>query len=154
MEPSSPGGLTNYLTTPPADLSNVVAIAAGGRYHAALKQDGTVVSWGFLQTGATDLPVGLTNVQAIAAGDFHVVALVGNGPPVMGATMIDPGRSTNGFSVTVPSQSGQIYRLEYKTSLTDAEWTSLPLVAGTGKDLILTDPSATDSQRFYRVRRW
>jgi hypothetical protein len=148
------GSIALNLATPPAGLSNVIAIAAGGRHSVALKADGTVVAWGYYHEGQTNVPSGLTNVHAISAGDFHTVALVGTGSPVVGAAMSDPGLSINGFRVAVPSQSGRVYRLEYKTSLADAEWTALPLVAGNGKDLILTDPSATDSRRFYRVRRW
>jgi hypothetical protein len=30
----------------------------------------------------------------------------------------------------------------------------LPLVAGSGGTLTLTDPTATNAQRFYRVRQW
>jgi len=147
-------GNSSSYHPPPADLSNVVAIAAGGQYHAALKQDGTVVSWGFLRSGDPGVPVGLTNVQAIAAGDYHAVALVGNGPPVTGALMTNPIVSTNGFSVSVPTQSGRVYRLEYKSSLADSDWIAMPLVAGNGTNLVLTDSTPANAQRFYRVRRW
>jgi hypothetical protein len=44
--------------------------------------------------------------------------------------------------------------LEYKNSFSDAYWTALPLVAGNGGVRMLTDTSATTSQRFYRVRQW
>jgi hypothetical protein len=48
-----------------------------------------------------------------------------------------------------------VFSLEYKDSLADENWNYLPLVAGTGKTLTPTDPTATNStQRFYRVRRW
>ena len=62
--------------------------------------------------------------------------------------------SADGFRVSLPTQSGRVYRLEYKHSLADADWTALPLVAGTGHERTLTDPTATGAQRFYRVRRW
>ena len=60
----------------------------------------------------------------------------------------------DGFSLAVPSQSGRVFRLEYKNSLADPDWTALPLVAGTGTNLVLTDASEMNAQRFYRVRRW
>jgi hypothetical protein len=132
----------------------VVAVAAGWSHSVALKADGTVVAWGDNIYGQTNVPARLTNVIAIAACASQNLALVGDGPPILGAVMSEPVASTNGFSVSVPTQSGRVYRLEYKTSLADAEWTALPLVAGNGKDLVLIDPSAIDSQRFYRVRRW
>jgi alpha-tubulin suppressor-like RCC1 family protein len=56
-------------------LTNVVAIAAGGKYmygidHSlALKRDGTVAAWGnFGHHLPASTPAGLTNVVAIAAG--------------------------------------------------------------------------------------
>ena len=68
--------------------------------------------------------------------------------------MIDPTRTADGFTVSLPTQSGRVYALEYKASLEDAAWTPLPLVAGTGHERALTDPNAAEAQRFYRVRRW
>ena len=142
------------LITSPANLSNVVAITCGFQHNVALKSDGTVVAWGRYQLGETNVPSGLTNVNAVSAGDSHTVALVGNGPPVIGATMSNAVISTNCFNVSVPTQCGRVYRLEYKASLSDADWTALPLVAGNGANLVLTDATALGSQRFYRVRRW
>ena len=63
--------------------------------------------------------------------------------------------SVNGFSLKVPSQSGRVYQLQYKNSSDDASWTSLPLVAGSGKMIKLTDGTAGNSkQRIYPVLRW
>ena len=45
-------------------------------------------------------------------------------------------------------------RSNTRNSLEDAVWTPLPLVAGTGRERTLTDPTANIAQRFYRVRRW
>ena len=147
-------GSPGNLTTPPSHLTNVVAVASGVSHNTILRTDGTVFVWGQNQFGQTNVPSGLTNVNAISTGYYHSVAMVGSGPPVTSALMSDPIVSTNGFSVSVPSQSGRVYRLEYKSVLADAEWTPLPLVAGNGTNLVLTDPTAASSQRFYRVRRW
>jgi len=39
--------------------------------------------------------------------------------------------------------------------MADANWIALPLVAGSGKNLVLSDAAATNSQqRFHRVLRW
>jgi alpha-tubulin suppressor-like RCC1 family protein len=64
-------------TNVPADLTNVVAIAAGSSHNLALKADGTVAAWGFY--GLTNVPLGLTNVVAIACGSFHSLALKSDG---------------------------------------------------------------------------
>jgi hypothetical protein len=141
-------------TNVPPGLANVVAIAAGDYHSVALKADGTVVAWGSNYYGQTNVPAGLSNVVAIAAGGYHSLALVGDGPPVLQAPMANPTDGTGGFSVSVPSQSGRVYALEFKHQLTDGAWTALPLVAGTGGWLTLKDPGTTESQRFYRVRQW
>ena len=141
-------------TNLPANLSNVIAIAAGGYHSLALRSDGTVIAWGRNLEGQTNVPSGLTNVIAIDAGGWHSVALVGSGPPVQQACAMHPALSGQDFSLSLPTQSGRVFALECRDSLNDPAWTALPLVAGNGGLLVLTDSSATNSQRFYRVRRW
>jgi alpha-tubulin suppressor-like RCC1 family protein len=141
-------------TSVPTGLSNVVAIAASVTHSIALRADGTVVAWGQNNLGQTNVPTGLTNVVAISAASNHSLAQVGNGPPVLSASITNLTRSGNGFSLMLPSQSGRVYALEYKSKLSDANWVSLPLAAGTGTNLVLLDPTATSAQRFYHVRRW
>jgi hypothetical protein len=86
------------LTLGDRPLSNVVAIASGGRHCLALTSDGTVAGWGSDFYGqATGVPSGtsrytngivmlngqtLSNVVAIAAGSSHSVALKGDGKVV------------------------------------------------------------------------
>jgi hypothetical protein len=144
----------NGQTNVPAGLSNVVAIAAGGYHSLALKNDGTVVSWGMNTYGQTNVPSGLTNAIAIAAGEYDSLALVGNGPPVLQTPLINATYQTNRFGVSLPTQSGRVYSLQYKNSLTDTNWTALPLSADNGKSITVNDPSATNSERFYRVLQW
>ena len=145
---------TEHQTNVPAGLSNVVAIAAGGYHSLALKSDGTVMAWGLNAYGQTNVPAGLTNVVAIAAGTYHSLALIGNGPPKTQALLTSPNLGNSNFSLLLPSQSGKVYVLQYQNSLLDGNWISLPLVPGNGGTLLLTDPTATNSQRFYRVQQW
>lgn len=152
------------LTNTPTDLTNAVALVVVGRgdvpYGAALRANGTPVGWNL--TGNPSDPelygltntIGLTNVVAIAGGVGHCLALIGEGPPVIQTSLNDPTVSAEGFSVSVPTQSGHVYALEYKNTLADPAWIPLPLVAGTGHEQTLTDPTANGPQRFYRVRRW
>ena len=149
------GGDNTYgQTSVPAGLTNVVAIAAGDEHSLALLANGTVVAWGFDTLGETNVPTGLTNVVAVAAGADHSLAQVGSGPPVLRAPVTGTALSASGFSLSLPSQSGRVYALEYKSDLNDANWVSLPLVAGTGRNVVLLDSTATNAQRFYHVRRW
>ena len=140
-------------TAVPGGLSNVVAIAAGSFHSLALRSDGTVAAWGYSSGGITNVPPLLTNVVAIAAGDFHNIALVSQGPPVVHASAANLSWSGTAFTLSIPSQSGRVYQLQFKDSLTDELWTSLPLVPGTGMPLILTDTTPSPG-RLYRVLRW
>ena len=144
-------GQTNGFVPP--DLNSAVAIAANGYYNLALKSDGTVAAWGIF-FGATNVPAGLSNVIVIVGGFNHALALVGNGPPMQQVQMSNATMGIDGFSLEVPSQNGRVFRLEYKNNLADPDWTALPLVAGTGANLVLTDVTGMNAQRFYRVRRW
>lgn len=142
------------VTNVPAGLTDVVAITASYFHSTALRANGTVVAWGRDFEGQTNSPSGLTNVVAIAGGGWHSVALVGNGPPVQSVTVINPTCTSGVFSLSLPTQCGRVYQFEFKNSLTDTNWTALPLFAGNGRDLLLSDSSPADAQRFYRVRRW
>jgi len=70
------------VATPPAGLSNVVAIATGNAHSLALKSDGTVVGWGDDQYGQATPPAGLSDVVAISAGQVHSLALRSDGTVV------------------------------------------------------------------------
>jgi hypothetical protein len=93
-----------------------------------------VVGWG----DDNIVPVGLSNVFALSARDLSRLALIGSGPTATVVRISDYKWTTGGFSLSVPSQSGRVYALEYKSSLGDA-WTALPLVPGTGTILTLSD---------------
>jgi hypothetical protein len=145
-------------TTVPGSLTNAVAITAGDSHGCALRADGTVVSWGkyFITSGyqtATN-KTGLQNVVAIASGSDHDLALIGHAPPALRASANNAQVTGNSFSLSVPTQSGRTYRLEFRDLLTGGNWIALPLVAGTGTEMILFDANATAAQRFYRVRGW
>ncbi len=146
------GDTSGGLAPPPAGLSNIVGMAGGDFHDVALRADGTVSDWGLGRE--TGVPPGLTNVVEVAAGGGASLALIGEGPPLLRTALANPGTTTNGFEVTIPTQSGHVYRLEYKNALSDTNWTALPLVPGTGSKRALVDPTLTSSQRFYRVRRW
>jgi alpha-tubulin suppressor-like RCC1 family protein len=136
--------------TVPASLTNAVAVAAARYFGLALRSDGTAVAWG----SPMPIPPTLTNVQAVACGQNHCLAILGTGPPVTRVLVANPKRAGNKFSLSVPTQSGWVYVLEYKNSLPDGNWTPLPLAAGNGAILTLSDWTATGPQRFYRVRQW
>ena len=63
----------------PKGLSDVVAVAAGMYHSIALKQDGTVVAWGWNVLPQSTVPTGLKDVTAITAGYYHNLALKQDG---------------------------------------------------------------------------
>jgi hypothetical protein len=142
-----------FTNTPPG-LSNVIAISASERITVALKANGTAVAWGDNRYGQTNVPTSLTNAYAVAAGAVHGFALVGSTPPTSQAAVQNAGFATNGFSFTLPTECGRVYRLEYQTNLGDLNWNASPLVAGNGTNITFTDTNSAADQRFYRVRRW
>lgn len=149
------GGTNSYgLGNVPATATNIVAVDAGFGHCLVLRDDGTVIAWGYPYNAETAIPTGLQHVTTIACGSSHNLALVEGSPFNSPVLATNPTWSTNGFKLTVPTRSGRVYRLEYKADLSDSNWIALPLVAGTGRALTLTDPTATGTQRFYRVRQW
>jgi alpha-tubulin suppressor-like RCC1 family protein len=137
-------------TAAPANLTNVVAVGAG-RYDAvALKSNGTLTNW----MTPSGTPAGLTNVSAFANGQYIALAIIGNGPQPTNIPAAAPSLISSSFSVSVPSQYGHLYWLEYKNSITNVNWQTLPLNLGISNSLMLTDPAATNAARFYRIRQW
>lgn len=74
------GGPTNGVVTVAGQaLSNIVSVACGLAHGLALKEDGTVIAWGWNFYGQATVPDGLNNVTAIAAGENFSVALKRDG---------------------------------------------------------------------------
>jgi uncharacterized repeat protein (TIGR01451 family) len=96
---------------------------------------------------ATGMDICQARTVAAAANCLGPVALALVAPEFRASAM------ANGlFSLSFASQSGTSYTVQYKNSLTDAAWTDLETVVGTGGNLSITDPAATQRPtRFYRV---
>ena len=70
-------GSSGYNSTnPPANLTNAVALTINGELAAALRADGTVVTWGML---GSNVPPYLSNVVEIASGSPAFYALKADG---------------------------------------------------------------------------
>ena len=134
----------------PAGLSNVVAVVGGGAHSLALQANGRVVAWGANWNGQCSVPT-LSAVEGVGAGERHSVAMgISNLP----ARLLDPVWQRSGFSALVQTLARKSYALNYQTSLIATNWTVLSTNAGNGALKLLSDPLATGSQRFYRVRQW
>ena len=104
--------------------------------------------------GQSQVPTNLGNVVAVAAGVYHSLALVDGDPKAIQIIPSSMIRSGSTIALKVLTESGHVYRLEYKDSLVSPDWVALPLVPGNGGMQTLQDTNATSGQRFYRVRRW
>jgi len=106
-------GYSPGLGSPPAGLSNVVAVSASpwpppivgggfagpGDFALALKGDGTVVGWGYAPqsaNGPTNVPA-LSNVVSISAGGGHGLALLND------STVIGWGFNHRGEATGIPN---------------------------------------------------
>jgi len=91
-------------------LSRVIKIAVGRAHAVALRDDGTVVAWGYNGSGQASIPSGLINVIDIAAGGNHSLALVSREKPTLSVVSA----SIAGVSFTLASayaEKGQVVRL-------------------------------------------
>lgn len=96
-----PASITNGSVT----LTRVVginSISSGGAHNVVLKNDGTVVGWGFNRYGQSTSPAGLSGVIAIAAGGHHTVALKSD------STVVAWGYNDFGQSTVPPDLSGVV----------------------------------------------
>lgn len=108
-------------------------------YAAALQADGKVLIGGLF--------------TSFDATPRHGLARLHGDAIVSSPLLFNPIRTNNTFRLSLLTFSGSTYVLEFKNVLADGDWTAiLPGVPGDGTVKALTDPSATGSQRFYRVR--
>jgi len=107
-------------------LSRVVgikAIAAGGAYTVALKNDGMVVAWGDNSFGQTMVPTGLSGVTAIAAGRTHSVVLKNDGTVVAwGGDQFEQSTVPTGLSGVTAIAAGGYHTLVMKNDGTVVVW--------------------------------
>ena len=71
--------------------------------------------------------------------------------PLAPPRLTSPGFVGDSFAITVITQAGHDYQLEYRDALESGTWQSLPPVAGDGTARVLVDPAPPATARFYRV---
>jgi hypothetical protein len=87
-------------------------MAAGGNHSLALKSDGTVLAWGYNESGQSTVPAGLSGVVAIAGGGDHSLALKSDGTVVAwGATGSAQSTVPAGLSGVVAIAGGEYHSL-------------------------------------------
>jgi hypothetical protein len=133
--------------------SQIMAASAnpitGWRRLARAGNAGTITSW------PLRLPPGIYywSVQAIDAGYAGSPFAAESSFAIFGPPQLTVlGLSTNGFQFSFSSRSGITYVVEYRDSLNLGLWQELEQRVGTGGTEIITDASANDAMRYYRVR--
>ena len=118
--------------SPPAGLSNVVAVASGAYHALALKKDGTVVGWGNNTYGETNAPAGLSNVMKVVAGEYFSMALKNDG------TVVSWGRNNAG-QTNVVDNMGPVHDItagiEHSVAITESSALEYPV--NVSQDLLL-----------------
>lgn len=114
--------------------------------------------------GATSSSLQFSGIDGTNAGSYAV--LMNNGETNLSSVTVSLSLTNqlprpdilsitqNGATATVTFSTvvGLGYTLEYKVNLSDAAWTSLGNIPGTGGPEALTDPAATIPARYYRIR--
>lgn len=109
--------------TIPADLRDVVALAAGEDHAVALKRDGTLRVWGANTYGQTNVPAGLKDVVAISSSYMHTLALKKDGS-VVGFGRNQHGQSDVpvGLTDVVAIAAGGLHSVALKRDGTIVAW--------------------------------
>ena len=71
---------------------------------------------------------------------------------IVAPTIINPKLTETTFTLSVPTQVGFNYVLEFKNSLNDSNWTPVKTNNGNGGLITLTNAGVTGPSRFYRIR--
>ena len=107
----------------PADLSDIVAVAAGGFHALALSGEGKVSAWGLGSDGQTSVPTDLQNVVAVSAGLRHSVALRADGSvTVWGGNDLGQRNVPGGLSGAVAIVASSYHTLALKNDGTVVGW--------------------------------
>src|SRR5665213_2653489 len=169
--------LSVYVVNPPLPPLVITNVAlpngnVGAAYSAQLGATGGQPPYGNWQffPGSAGLPLGLSlNSSGLISGtptmstnrsfkvqmtdaNFtttnKVLSITINARPVLSS----PNWVTNQFQMLLIGASNQNYTLELSTNLSSASWISLfSTNNATTNSFLLTDPSATNQQRFYRL---
>jgi len=112
----------------------------------------TLNSAGLISGTPTNNTVSTFRVEATDANmaiAYQILSITINLRPALGS----PSWVGNQFQMRLTGAAGQNYTVQMSTSLSWPNWTSLFVTnSATASSFVVTDPTATDKQRFYRVQ--
>ncbi|MBE0540387.1 MAG: immunoglobulin domain-containing protein, partial [Verrucomicrobia bacterium] len=100
----------------------------------------------FGDTGAYSVLVS-NAVGSVTSSEAHLIVAAPSRP-----ALTNPRLTGTTFTLSLSSQIGFNYVLEFKNSLNEGNWTVVQTVGGTGGTIDLQDTGATGLSRLYRVR--
>jgi photosystem II stability/assembly factor-like uncharacterized protein len=71
-------------------------------------------------------------------------------PPVTNPVMLNPAVQTNTFTFSINTVLDRNYVIEYKTNLNDAAWQTLETLPGNGSNQVISVPTGSNTQLYYR----
>lgn len=90
---------------------------------------------------------GFTSVNGVSLNS--IARFNSSNPPV--PVLLNPRAFSNRFEVSLLTETGKNYALQYIGSITNTNWTTLPSVPGNGAMRTLTNSAPLTTNRFYRV---
>jgi len=146
------GSKTATLNTTNAQLSGVLSADTG---NVTLVTSAVTATFSDPSVGTNKLVTisGLA-LSGSAAGNYILIQPTTTADIIANARLIIESPSLDGhsFRASVTTLLGPTYILEYRNLLTETDWQTAATAPGTGGTIILTDPAATNSARFYRIR--
>ncbi len=132
-----------------ADSTNQTTSALG-TFSTTRPVDGWQV-WGWVPLLGTDgnpavLSGGTKTLRFTTAGNVNHNYFMVVPAKVAVKLGVTPSRA-----ISIPTQAGASYTIQYRDSLTSGTWTYLTMVLGDGTTKTVTDPTAGQSQRYYRA---
>ena len=145
---------------------SVAAAPGGSASFSAAVQGRTPLAYQWQRNGAplagqTKLTVTIASIQTEDFGAYTIEITNADGSALSGVAMLTQAVSpaitslsfnSETFMLTVPTEVGPTYVVEYKDTLEDHSWNVLTTIDGTGFPIPITDNGLTNETRFYRVR--
>lgn len=73
-------------------------------------------------------------------------------PPVSDPVILSPAVSRGLFTFSINTVTSRTYFIEFKTNLDDTAWQTLETLSGNGNRQLISVPTGSDKQRFYRFQ--
>jgi hypothetical protein len=146
------GTTTATINTSGATLNGVLSADKG---DVTLMTSGVTGSFADPSVGTNKLvTISGVTLSGIEAGNYALTqpTTTADIVPIPPPTVANPALVGQTFSVLVTAAPGLNYTLEYKNAFTDTAWTAVQTLSCTGGTITLSDGTATNPTRFYRVR--